>query len=748
MAMLMQLQEELETLKKSNEEELSMLRAENAYMRQRLNGETALNTSPRNFVNERENKEESFGVTQRKIPETSGVAVETPVRRHPFSETIIETPLPDNWKSLTIEKYDGSTDPDEHVAIYTTQISLYTWNDAILCRVFPTTLKGAALSWFTRLPPLSVDCFDTLIEKFGAQFATSRPHHLTSIALVNIRQEQNESLRAFMERFGRMALSIRNLSPEVSMHHMITALRPGPFADSLCKKPAVSLDELRRRAAKFMQMEELRDFRNQARMDVKNEKKTNEREAGYQSRRFREEPRGRKFQQYTPLSTTRTRILQVIPPPRKARTPDRADHSKRCQYHKNHGHHTEECIALKDRIEELIQTGQLKRFVRVGRMKASQSPEQDVRGRGEKFGRTTDIQNDRKERRGGRDEKRDLRSGGSHPHSQERRSQQRSLGRPVRGFINTISGGFPEKETYNTIGKKYLRGAMTVNYVFKRRSLPPMLFTDEDFQDIDPDQRDPMVITIEIARYAVMKTLVDQGSPVDILFWETFKKLHLKEQDMVLLKEQIIGFSGEKVDTKGYIDLPTTFGRGNATKTITIRYLVVDTRTSYNALLGRSLLNKLGAIVSTPHLAMKFPTERGDIATIYVDQKAAKECYATGLKMVQEPRVATGSMEARNMVAMVDLDPRMNDDERIEPREEITSVQLGEDETQCTYVGGSMPEEMIDDLVAVIRMNKDLFAWKASDIPGIDHNIISHKLSVCREARPIAQKRRKLGEER
>ena len=105
-------------------------------------------------------------------------------------------------------------------------------------------------------------------------------------------------------------------------------------------------------------------------------------------------------------------------------------------------------------------------------------------------------------------------------------------------------------------------------------------------------------------------------------------------------------------------------------------------------------------------------------------------------------------MEARNTVAMVDLDPRMNDDERIDPRQETTSVQLGKDEMQCTYVGGSTPEEMIDDLVAIIRTNKDFFAWKASNIQGIDPNIISHKLFVCREAKPIAQKRRKLGEER
>ena len=67
--------------------------------------------------------EESFEATRRKVPETSNMFVGTSVRRHPFSETIIETPLPKNWKNLTKDKYDGSTDPDEHIAVYTTQIS-------------------------------------------------------------------------------------------------------------------------------------------------------------------------------------------------------------------------------------------------------------------------------------------------------------------------------------------------------------------------------------------------------------------------------------------------------------------------------------------------------------------------------------------------------------------------------------------------------------------------------------------------
>jgi len=56
-------------------------------------------------------------------------------------------------------------------------------------------------------------------------------------------------------------------------------------------------------------------------------------------------------------------------------------------------------------------------------------------------------------------------------------------------------------------------------------------------------------------------------------------------------------------------------------KTMHIRYLVVDVNTSHNILLGRPFLNHLGAIVSTPHLIMKFPSPSDDIITVPEDQK-------------------------------------------------------------------------------------------------------------------------------
>jgi len=80
---------------------------------------------------------------------------------------------------------------------------------------------------------------------------------------------------------------------------------------------------------------------------------------------------------------------------------------------------------------------------------------------------------------------------------------------------------------------------------------------------------------------------------------------------MVPYYDHVIGFSGEKVGTKGYIEFYTTFHQEKSCKTIRIWYLVIDANTSYNILLGRLSINQLMAIISKPHLAMKFLSPMG-----------------------------------------------------------------------------------------------------------------------------------------
>ncbi|XP_020235218.1 uncharacterized protein LOC109815046 [Cajanus cajan] len=293
--------------------------------------------------------------------------------RHPFTPNIMQSALLDHWKSLPLDKYDGTTDLDEHVDVFLTQVTLSTTDDAALCRIFPTSLKGRALSWFTRLPANSVDSFNMLASQFTIQFATSRPHQLTSLALVSIRQEKKESLRAFMSRFNKAALEIRDLNLAVALHHLTTALKPGPFANNICKKPPTDMDDLRRQADKYMQMEELAEFRNQARAEVlaKPDKpaETNFRSRPKELIPREKPPRGPRYSQYTPLNTSRSAVLEqalaseVLAVPKRASTPPRADTTKSCRYHRNRGHSIEECAALKDKIEDLIKQGQLQGFI-------------------------------------------------------------------------------------------------------------------------------------------------------------------------------------------------------------------------------------------------------------------------------------------------------------------------------------------------------------------------------------------------
>jgi len=96
--------------------------------------------------------------------------------QHPFVNCILDAPFSLRWKPLNIKRYDETTYLDEHLEAYITQVNLYTNDDVILCRVFPTSLKGHALTWWHQLLARSIDMFATLVEHFGAQYATCRPH--------------------------------------------------------------------------------------------------------------------------------------------------------------------------------------------------------------------------------------------------------------------------------------------------------------------------------------------------------------------------------------------------------------------------------------------------------------------------------------------------------------------------------------------------------------------------------------------
>ena len=92
-----------------------------------------------------------------------------------------------------------------------------------------------------------------------------------------------------------------------------------------------------------------------------------------------------------------------------------------------------------------------------------------------------------------------------------------------------------------------------------------------------------------------------------------------------------------------------------------------------------------------------------------------------------------------------DLDPRVGQDARLEPVDETTPLELPNGRTIKLGIGLQPEQRKI--LTPTLISNTDLFAWSATDLPGVDPQVASHKLSIYKDARYVSQKKRKLDDE-
>ena len=88
----------------------------------------------------------------------------------PFIASITSHLLPFRFKMPTLDSYDGTHDPCDHIATFKTTMHLQSVLDEIICRAFPTTLKGPAKVWFGKLPPNTITSFQELSKLFVNNF--------------------------------------------------------------------------------------------------------------------------------------------------------------------------------------------------------------------------------------------------------------------------------------------------------------------------------------------------------------------------------------------------------------------------------------------------------------------------------------------------------------------------------------------------------------------------------------------------
>ena len=130
-------------------------------------------------------------------------------------------------------------------------------DDWLMCKVFPTSLKGPALAWSHKLPRGSINTFGELWVTFVCQYLCYVRQKGNISSLQSILKWEDESIRDFTRRFGQAVQQIDVYSMDAVLQNFRISFGPTtPFFQSLSLDPPATMEELYRQADKFSTLED------------------------------------------------------------------------------------------------------------------------------------------------------------------------------------------------------------------------------------------------------------------------------------------------------------------------------------------------------------------------------------------------------------------------------------------------------------------------------------------------------------
>ncbi|XP_024026074.1 uncharacterized protein LOC112092959 [Morus notabilis] len=553
-------------------------------------------------------------------------------------------PLLDKYRSPSIPSYDGRGDPDDHLEMYTGHMLLHGYAEEIMCRAFRNHLTDSARRWFRMLRPNSISSWDELKETFSLQFIGVKKYVSPKQNLTTIYQKLNESLREWLARYGETVAATMDITDREPLTGALSSMKKiTPFKRELNRKSLTNYREFLVRVQGYINVEEAdtndpehRTNKNKGteqgsaptKQDGKKRRGGGNRDkqpaattSAPEAKKPRQEDtrRPRLFQKYDSYHELTVAVEEVFNqvsrgnllrrPEAMKSDPSRRNQKKFCRFHGDVGHHTNDCADLKDKIKRLIREGSRRR-------EENQRPEDR-----EPVGVIRTV------------------LGGPYIGGDSRRSQK-DYAHEARGVYQERFGSVSAVKT-------------------PRYSHTDVAFNEDDACGGHFPHNDALVVEAMIGNHTVCRILVDNGSSVDLLYFDCLEKMGIRKEQLEKTSRPLYGFTGDSVIPQGTICLPITAGEKPRQTTTMANFVVIKGSSQYNAVIGRPTLQALRVITSIYHQKVKFPTPNG-VGEMKSNQYEARVAYFDALCGYDQPGRQETRMVHQGLVE--DIDPRIQEE--------------------------------------------------------------------------------------
>jgi tryptophan 2,3-dioxygenase len=126
-----------------------------------------------------------------------------------------------------------------------------------MAKSFIIALEGPALTWYTRLPPLSIESWKGLCDKFLLNFHGHRPDTDALAELSLCKQQEKETLHEYYRKFLTLKSQLPSVDDHIAIHYAISGLRAGDLYNHSIRDPPKNLQDLYQLFEKYARSEEL-----------------------------------------------------------------------------------------------------------------------------------------------------------------------------------------------------------------------------------------------------------------------------------------------------------------------------------------------------------------------------------------------------------------------------------------------------------------------------------------------------------